>query len=575
MKDKIFPLVLQNMIKFQGSANPKAILGPTLKHFPQFKSQVPNVLKIINQIIQELQGQSVEQLSSKLQELAPELLEQKTAQKIKGPLKPLKNAINNQVIVRIAPSPSGPLHIGHAYGALLNQTYQEMYHGKFILRIEDTNPANIYSPAYQMIEDDVNWLTGNKIDQIIIQSDRLEIYHKYIKQLVSQGDAYVCTCDPDLWREMKTKKAACSCRDEPTPEQLIRLDKMYTAKANGGYAEGAAVLRLKTDIEDQNPAMRDFSIARIVEHIHPRTKSNNHVWPLMVLSVAIDDHDLAITHVLNGKDHHDNGKKEAMIMNKLSWTAPEYQHWGRINFEGMRLSTSKTKIAIEEGEYTSWDDIRLATLKSLRRRGYQPSALKKFAIEIGLSLNDKTVSQSEFYKSINSFNKALIEPTSNRYFFVDNPIALIIMGIESHSITMDLHPEQKDKGTRTLNINESFLISKQDSEELNTNSVHRLIDCCNFIYHQDKSKFEFLSKEYQNYKNAENKGKIIHFLPNNQEQIIDAQVLLTDHTLLKGKIEKNIIKNQKVGDIVQLERRFFARIDKITPEEVTLWYLHK
>ena len=575
MKDKILPYVLQNMIKYQGSANPKAVLGPALKNNPELKTQVPDVLKTIQEIIQEHQGQSTEELKTQLQSINPDLLPQKEPEQVKGPLKPLRNADMNKVLVRIAPSPSGPLHIGHAYGTMLNATYANMYGGKFILRIEDTNPANIYPKAYQMIEDDVNWLTGNKIDDLKIQSDRLDIYNKYTKQLVSQGDAYICTCDPDEWREMKAKKAACSCRSEETADQLIKLDKMYSIKSEGGFQEGEAVLRLKTDIEDKNPAMRDFSLARIAEHIHPRTKADNRVWPFMVLSVAIDDHEMGITHVLNGKDHHDNGKKEALIMQKLGWKAPEYQHWGRINFEGMRLSTSKTKIAIEEGEYTGWDDIRLATLKALRRRGYQPEALKKFACEIGLSLNDKTVSQEEFWKIINSFNKEIIESTSNRYFFVDNPIELNIAGLESKTIELDLHPDNKDRGTRSLNLTGSFLISKQDLDSLNTNAIHRLIDCCNFQNKEDQSNFEFLSKEYEHFKDAENKGRIIHFLPNDDSQIIDAEVLLTDHTLLKGKIEKNIIKNQKVGDIVQLERRFFARIDTITDEKVTLWYLHK
>lgn len=572
MKTKILQFVLKNMLDHEGSANPKAVLGLVLRNNADLKSDVPAVLKAIEAIIEEYQGKSKADLKKELQKIAPNLTEEKAPEVIKGPLKALRNAKKGKFRVRIAPSPSGPLHIGHAYGALLNFTYAKMYDGKFIVRIEDTNPANIYGPAYQMIEEDTNWLTGNKIDEIVIQSDRLEIYHKYAKQLVEQGDAYVCECEPETWKEMKAKKAACSCRDLKAKEQSIRFEKMFKTKEQGGYAEGEVVLRLKTDITHKNPAMRDFSLARIAEHVHPRIKSDNRVWPLMVFSVAIDDHELALTHVLNGKDHHDNGKKEALIMEKLGWSAPEYQHWGRINFEGMKLSTSKTKIAIEQGEYTGWDDIRLATLKALRRRGYQAEAFAKFACEIGLSINDKTVSQEEFWKIVNSFNKGIVEPMANRYFFVEGPVEIEIKNLKDMEIKLGLHPDDPKRGQRQLSLSSKVLISKSDQELLEEGKVHRLIDACNFI--KEANSFSFHSKDYSEFKDSEHKGKILHFLPCDNKQSIAAEVMLLDGSKAVGKVEKAII-NQKVGDIVQLERQYFARIDKIDKDKVSLWYLHK
>ncbi len=576
MKEKIIPFVLKNMIEHDGSANPKAVLGLVLKANPDLKKQVPNVLKTAEEIIKEYQDKPIEEIKKILGKIAPELAKKEKKQKqVTGPLKALPNAIKGKFKVRIAPSPSGPLHIGHAYGGLLNATYANMYSGKFLLRIEDTNPANIYPLAYEMIEDDTKWLTHDRIDEIVIQSDRLKIYHKYIKQLVGQKDAYVCTCDPDKWREMKTKKIACPCRSLKKDEQEKRYAKMLQEKTEEAYAEGEAVLRLKTDIKDKNPAMRDFSIARIAEHIHPRTKAKNRLWPLMVLSVAVDDHDLGITHVLNGKDHHDNGKKEAIIMQKLGWKAPEYKHWGRINFEGFKLSTSKTRIAIEEGQYTGWDDIRLATLRALRRRGYQADALKKFAIEIGLSLSDKTVSREEFWKTINAFNKEIVEAKANRFFFVENPEEIIIEDMPKQIIQLAMHPDNPKRGNRELKISDSLFIASSDLEKLETGKVHRLIDCCNFFKIEGKkNKFRYHSKGYNEFKNAKSKGKIIHYLPNDPKQLIDVEVLLDDHSVVKGKAEK-VLQQQKEGSIIQFERQYFARIDSSEKDKVSLWYLHK
>ena len=396
MKDKILKHLLKNVLDF-GSINQKAVLGAVLRENSSLKKDVPKVLAEISKMASEVEGLSKDEIKNKLKEINPELLkEKKEIKNTKGTLKSLKNAEQKKVVVRIAPSPSGSLHVGHAYGASLNHEYARMYGGKFILRIEDTNPENIYPNAYKLIEDDANWLTGNKVDQLVIQSDRLGLYYDSAEKLVQQGNAYVCTCNADEWRELKNKGKACPCRKISIKENQIRYAKMFNE-----YAEGEAILRLKTDIKDKNPAMRDFGLMRVNEHIHPKTGKEQRVWPLMVLSVAIDDHELGVTHVLNGKDHTDNAIKETLIMKMLGWEAPEYQHWGRINFEGFSLSSSKTRLAIEQNEYHGWDDIRLPTLPALRRRGYHPGAFLKFATKIGLSLNDKTVSKEEFWKMPN------------------------------------------------------------------------------------------------------------------------------------------------------------------------------
>ena len=294
MKQIILPYVLANAASFNGKANPKVVLGMVLKNHPELKQDLPALTTEIDATIKEIESLSLLQIQIKLKELAPQGVGdvKKPEEKIEGPLKLLPNAKKDNVIVRIAPSPSGPLHIGHAYGVSLNYEYAKMYHGKLFLRIEDTNAENIYPQAYELIERDAQWLTNNGIAKVIIQSDRLGMYYDYAEQLVQKNHAYVCTCDGDQWREMKAKGEACPCRSLPTPEQQLRYAKLFNE-----YAEGEAVVRLKTDIQHKNPAMRDFGIMRIVEHVHPKKGKEQRVWPLMVYSVAIDDHEMGITHV--------------------------------------------------------------------------------------------------------------------------------------------------------------------------------------------------------------------------------------------------------------------------------------
>src|SRR3989338_6440909 len=128
-QDLIFKYILKNAIEFQGKANPKAVLGLILKENPELRKDVPAVLAEIEKAVAETEKLSVEQQQQKLQKLAPELLREEKPT-IEGPLKPLPNAQKGKVILRIAPSPSGPLHIGHAYGASLNYEYAKMYNGK-------------------------------------------------------------------------------------------------------------------------------------------------------------------------------------------------------------------------------------------------------------------------------------------------------------------------------------------------------------------------------------------------------------------------------------------------------------
>ncbi|MBI2573645.1 glutamate--tRNA ligase [Candidatus Woesearchaeota archaeon] len=566
MKDLILPHALHNAIQFQGKGNSKVVLGAVLKEHPQLKSDVPSLMKEIDAVFKDLSTLSIEQMQQKLNQLRPDLTKPTTCEIPQGPLKALPNACKGEVVVRIAPSPSGPLHIGHAYGTSLNYEYAKMYNGKLILRLEDTNAENIYPQAYELIERDARWMTDNGINEVVLQSSRLGMYYDNAEKLVMAGNAYVCTCSAEEWKELKNKAIPCPCRTISINENKLRFAKLF-----GEYAEGEAVVRIKTDIAHKNPAMRDFPIMRIVEHIHPKTGKSQRVWPLMIFSVAVDDHELGITHVLNGKDHTDNGEKERLIMQMLGWKTPEYKHWGMINFDGFTLSTTQTRQAIEQGKYNGWDDIRIPFLPALRRRGYQPGAFRKFAIEIGLSLNDKTVTMEEFWKMINSFNRDIIEPNANRYFFVHDPVKIELNGASHKKVSMALHDSFPDRGMRTLTSSSTVYLGRKDVDHLEEGKIHRLIDFCNIV--MENGKYKVVSEKYEEFKNASNRGSIIHWLPVCSD-LINVEVLLEDGSIIKGFGEP-VLKNIKERDIVQFERFAFCTLDAKTSSTLVFWYLHK
>ncbi|MEM4336519.1 MAG: glutamate--tRNA ligase family protein, partial [Candidatus Woesearchaeota archaeon] len=279
----ILKYVLQNSIKYNGKADLGSVIGKILSERPDFKKEIKKLQEDVKKVIKEVSKKKIEEQIQELKKIAPELLEKKEKEEKKIP--ELKNAVSGKLVTRFAPSPSGPLHIGHAYLLGLIHAYNRRYNGKLILRIEDTNLENIYPPAYDMIVEDANWLTNHGVWEVQIQSDNIDRYYYYAEKLIKIKKAYVCLCSPEEFKSFIEKKQACPHREQPIDVQLERWKKMFSE-----YAEGSAVLRIKTDINHKNPAMRDWAAMRIkdVEHgTHPRQGKKYRVWPLMNFAVAI------------------------------------------------------------------------------------------------------------------------------------------------------------------------------------------------------------------------------------------------------------------------------------------------
>ena len=140
---------LDNARKYNGVPNMGAVIAKVIFERPAVKSELKKLTPEIKKICDEIRLMTVEAQSAELQKLAPELLAEKHGPEEKK-LKQLPNMEKGKVVMRLAPSPSGPMHIGHAIVFSLSHLYCKEYDGKLILRIEDTNPEEIYVPAYKM-----------------------------------------------------------------------------------------------------------------------------------------------------------------------------------------------------------------------------------------------------------------------------------------------------------------------------------------------------------------------------------------------------------------------------------------
>ena len=395
LEKKTRAYALKNALAYGGTARMGPVISSLFNEGLK-RSEVKKYNKKISEIISKVNDLSPEEQRKEFKKLGKEVHERKGREG----LPELPGAKKGRVIMRFAPSASGPFHVGHALTASLSFLFVKKYRGKFYVRIEDTNPENIYEPAYEMIKDESKWLFG-RLAKIVIQSDRIEIYYRYAEKLIRKRAAYVCTCPNEKFKEFISTKRECPCRKSTVKENLEKWKKMMDKK---GFREGGAVLRFRSDMKDKNPAMRDFPLARINLKKHPRQGNKYRVWPLMNLAVASDDIEMKMSHIIRAKDHRDNAERQKKIYSVLGKKFPWTAFLGRIKFKDIELSTTKMRQAIERGKYKGWDDERLPTIASLKKQGYKPRAFWKFAEQIGFSESDKVMDKAEYFKLLDAFN---------------------------------------------------------------------------------------------------------------------------------------------------------------------------
>jgi glutamyl-tRNA synthetase len=423
LNEKIKAYALKNAIAYKGKANSGAVLSGLFNEGLE-KSAVKDVMPTIQQIIQEISELSLEEMQKEYDKL-----EEFTSHRVEREGLPELPDSENGVIMRFSPSPSGPLHLGHAATGMPSSLYVKKYGGKFYLRIEDTNPDNIYEPAYKMIPEQAEWLFGN-VYKYYYQSDRIEVYHKFALDLIKKDAAYVCECEAGVFRELAKNKEECPCRNKSVEKNIEDWNKMFDKE--NGFEEGSAIVRFKTSSEDggmqnSNPAMRDFPLVRINDTEHPRQGTKYRVWPLMNLSVACDDAEFKLTHIIRAKEHMDNAKRQAMIFKVFDYPLPQTFFLGRYKFTDLEISCSRTKEKIADGKFTGWDDIRLPFIFALKKRGYQAAAFEKMAIERGLSEVDKVISQEDYFQLLSNFNRDLIKDKAIKATFEEDGDLEILM----------------------------------------------------------------------------------------------------------------------------------------------------
>lgn len=558
LREALFIFALQNSVKHSGLPKAGTVIGMVMGKYPDFRPRAKEASALIEEVLAEVAALSPKEREERLCALAPEVADDMSRPRVHVKELPHLERSDSGVVMRFAPNPSGPLHLGHARAAVLNDAYVKRYGGKYILRIEDTDPKRVDPEAYRMVVEDIEWL-GLSIHEVVYQSDRFDLYYRYGKELIERGGAYVCTCENEQFRELKQQKTACPCRPLSVEENLELWEKMLA----GEFYEGEASVRVRTELDHPDPAMRDFPAFRILRQpLHPRIDAI--VYPLMNFSVAVDDHLLGVTHVIRGKDHIANTRRQRYIFDYFGWDVPVYRHYGRMGIEGVVLSTSQMRQGIVSGEYEGWDDIRLGTLRALARRGIAPEAVRQAVVEIGIGETDISFSWDNLYAQ----NRMIVDPVANRYFFVPHPVGMLIRQAPHHVAQALLHPNEPARGTRVLPFTGTVLLPRGELDK--DPPMIRLKDLFNVRVSREEEEYVLTYAGDQLSDARDAKAPIIQWLP---ADCALPCMLRKQEGDVEGVCEPGVVR--EAGLVVQFERVGFARIDDTAGDRVIAYFTHR
>jgi glutamyl-tRNA synthetase len=548
---KVFDLVVEldevalkhavkNAVEF-GEPEKQAVVG---KVFSQTDKDPSEVLPVVENAIEQASEMSEDELSAKKEQYTYESNEKQS-----DPVPNLETPNGEEVVVRFAPNPNAPPHIGHARGMVINGELRDKYDGKLILRFDDTDPATKrpMKQAYEMYKEDYKWL-GYEPDEIRYSSKNFDEYIQHAEQLIEQGQAYVCKCSQKQGQEYRKNGEPCPHRDQEVNENMA----LWNGMRDGSVDQGEAVLKIKTDMDHKNPAVRDFVGFRIIDSPdHPITGNQYRVWPLLDFQGAIEDHLMETTHIVRGKDLRASTKRQKYIYRYFNWDYPEVMYWGNVQISGFDVPVSGSTITqmIDEGDLQGWEDPRAPTLRALRNRGFQPEAIQNFFIEMGVTENDVEAS----VESLEKENTRAVDSDADRCFFVAKPVKLEVDDVPNGlEADMQVHPEHPERGSRSpeLGVESSKLEVYIDKEDM-SDGFCRLKGLCNIEISGDSATYV----EGDHKDALDENADFIHWAPKNAGA---AQVRMPDNTVVEGRIEPN---SADPGEVVQFERFGFVRKD--------------
>ena len=386
--------------------------------------------------------------------------------------KDIEEGYCHEVHTRFPPEPNGYLHIGHAKSILLNYGLAQKYGGKFNLRFDDTNPTKEKTEFVEAIQSDIEWLGADWEGRLFFASDYFEQMYEGAVKLIKKGKAYVSDLSAEQIREYRGTLTEPGKEDPYSTRSVEENLALFEDMKNGKFADGEKVLRARIDMASSNINMRDPVIYRVAHMTHHRTGDKWCIYPMYDYAHPIEDAIEGITHsicTLEFEDHRplynwvveEVGKD--MIPNKDEMP-PRQIEFAKLYLTNVVTGKRYIKRLVEEGIVDGWDDPRLVSIASLRRRGFTPESIKMFVDLCGISKANSSVDYAMLEYCIREDLK-LKKP---RMMAILDPVKVVIDNypegqIEYLDVVNNL--ENEELGSRKVPFGREIYIDREDFME--------------------------------------------------------------------------------------------------------------
>ena len=376
---------------------------------------------------------------------------------------------------RFPPEPNGYLHIGHASSICLNFGLGLRYNAPVNLRFDDTNPIKEEQEYVDAIKQDVAWL-GFEWDQECYASDYFQQLYDWAVQLIKEGKAYV---DSQSSEEMAKQKGTPTEPGSNSPYRDRSVEKnlaLFEGMKNGDFEEGVHVLRAKIDMSSPNMLMRDPIMYRVLHRAHHRTNTDWCIYPLYDWTHGESDYIESISHslcTLEFKPHrpwYDWFLDQVVTAGTLR---PKQREFARRNLSHTVVSKRKLFQLVEKGVVSGWDDPRMPTISGMRRRGYTPQAIRKFADTVGIAKRENVVDVSLLEFTVREH----LNKIAPRVMAVLDPVKVVITNYpeeEEEWLKTENNPEDESSGFREIPFSREIWIEKADFREEANRKFFRL-----------------------------------------------------------------------------------------------------
>ncbi|MBN1184125.1 MAG: glutamine--tRNA ligase/YqeY domain fusion protein [Bacteroidales bacterium] len=379
----------------------------------------------------------------------------------------IKNSKHNgQVYTRFPPEPNGYLHIGHAKSICLNFGLALKYKGKCNLRFDDTNPTTEDTEYVDSILEDVNWLGFQWEGEPRYASDYFEQLYEWAIKLIKKGKAYVCEMSADEISESRGTPTQPG-KESPWRNRSVEenLDLFQRMRA-GEFKDGQYLLRAKIDMTSPNMHMRDPVLYRIRHAHHHRTGDKWCIYPMYDYTHGQSDYLEGITHSICTLEFEVHRPLYDWCLDQLveGEYRPRQIEFARLNLSYTVMSKRKLQQLVREELVNGWDDPRMPTICGLRRRGYTPESIRKFAETVGIARRENIIDVALLEHCI----REDLNKRAARIMAVLNPLKVVIENYPERKVeelTTENNPEDESRGTRIMYFSRELYIEKEDFME--------------------------------------------------------------------------------------------------------------